>query len=429
MSCDPQQGIESADSLLILGASARAAAHSAVRAGLQPVCANMFHDQDLAAVSQVFCVERYPSGLPEIAREVPNCPWMYVGALENRPQIIAEISAHRPLWGNPHDVVRAVRDPFTVHSVLSQAGLDVPKVCSSAEPPALDGRWLLKPINGAAGRGICVWNRAAQSSLTLKEPCYFQRFRSGTSLSALFLAMQDETVLIGISRQLIGESWLGAAPFGYCGSIGPIEPDEELKHNVQQIGNVLATEFRLRGLFGVDLVFDGKRVWPVEINPRYTASVELFELAGEISLLELHAKACAEFETKCDTSDTVAVPRQCRKELCTTLRIVGKAILFADQDFIAPNLLEFSQNHSPDPLPLLADIPPTGSEILSSHPICTVFATAPSEKECTKNLKQNVQYVRDRIGPGCLSLGRSGQLSAVSRQPQRVNNPASQAES
>ena len=153
MSCDPQHEIESAPSLLILGASTRAAAHSAIRAGLQPVCADLFHDEDLTAVSQVFRVERYPSSLPEVARKVPNCPWMYVGALENRPQIIAEISAQRPLWGNPDDVVRAVRDPFGVHSVLSQAGLDVPNVCSSAEPPAPDGRWLLKPINGAAGRG------------------------------------------------------------------------------------------------------------------------------------------------------------------------------------------------------------------------------------------------------------------------------------
>ncbi|MCH7687157.1 MAG: ATP-grasp domain-containing protein [Planctomycetes bacterium] len=403
MSCDPQHEIVSADSLLILGASTRAAAHSAVRAGLQPVCADLFHDEDLTAVSQVLCVERYPSSLPEVAKKVPNCPWMYVGALENHPQIIAEISADRALWGNPDDVIRAVRDPFGVHSVLSRAGFDVPGVLSSTEAPAPDGRWLLKPLNGSAGRGICVWNRAALSSLTLKEACYFQRFKSGTPLSALFLAMPAAAELIGISRQLIGESWLGASAFGYCGSLGPIEPPEGLKRNVQRIGNRLATEFRLRGLFGVDLVFDGERVWPVEINPRYTASVELFELAGEVSLLGWHANACAEFETESVCSTSVAGARFCRPDLQTTLRIIGKAILYADQDFITPNLLEFSQTHSPEPLPLLADIPPAGSEIMSSHPICTVFATAQSEEECYKNLKQNVQHVRDRIGSGCRS--------------------------
>jgi predicted ATP-grasp superfamily ATP-dependent carboligase len=328
---------------------------------------------------------------------------IYVGALENYPEIIAEISAHRPLWGNPDEVVRAVRDPSQVHSVLTQAELDVPEVRSSAEPPAPNGRWLLKPINDAAGRGICVWNQAAQSSRTLKEPCYFQRFQSGTPLSALFLSMQDNTELIGISRQLIGESWLGASPFGYCGSIGPIESTEKLKRNARRIGKVLETEFRLQGLFGVDLVFDGKRVWPVEINPRYTASVELFELAGEISLLAWHAKACAEIETESACPKTAAEPMFCRKDLHTTPRIVGKAILYANQNFIAPNLLELSQNHSPEPLPLLADIPTAGSEIMSKQPICTVFATAESEEECYKNLNGNVQYVRDRIGSGCLS--------------------------
>jgi len=85
----------------------------------------------------------------------------------------------------------------------------------------------------------------------------------------------------------------------------------------------------------------------------------------------------------------------------TTLPIIGKAILYAEEDFIAPIFLEFSQSHSPEPLPLLADIPPAGSKILSRHPICTVFATAQSEQECCDNLKQNVQFVRDRIGSGC----------------------------
>ncbi|MCH7987620.1 MAG: ATP-grasp domain-containing protein [Planctomycetes bacterium] len=244
-------------------------------------------------------------------------------------------------------------------------------------------------------------------------------------MSALFLAMRDKTELIGISRQLIGESWLGASPFGYCGSIGPIEPDDNLKRTVQRIGNVLATECRLRGLFGVDLVFDGERIWPVEINPRYTASVELFELAGEISLLDCHARACAEFETESVRSQSAAGGRFCRKDSQTFLRIVGKAIVFADRDFIAPNLLEFSQNHSLEPLPLLADIPPTGSEILSNHPICTVFATGQSEKECYNNLKQNVQFVRDRLDSGCRK-----ERSAFSGQPSalRRKNAAPQAE-
>jgi predicted ATP-grasp superfamily ATP-dependent carboligase len=265
---------------------------------------------------------------------------------------------------------------------------------------------LLKPINGAAGRGICVWNRAAQFSKTINEPYFFQRFACGSPMSALFLAMRDKTELIGISRQLIGELWQGASPFGYCGSIGPIEPAEALKHNVQRIGNVLAVEYRLRGLFGVDLVFDGERVWPVEINPRYTASVELFELAGEVSLLDWHGWACAEFETESVCSTSSAGARFCRPDLQTTLRAmqtIGKAILYAEEDFIMPNVLEFPQSHLPGPLPWLADIPTAGTKILSRHPICTVFATAKSEKECCKKLKQNVRSVRDRIFSRCQS--------------------------
>ena len=46
---------------------------------------------------------------------------------------------------------------------------------------------------------------------------------------------------------------------------------------LDKLGTVLAQAFRLVGLFGVDGVLDAERFWPVEVNPRYTASVEVLE--------------------------------------------------------------------------------------------------------------------------------------------------------
>ena len=43
------------------------------------------------------------------------------------------------------------------------------------------------------------------------------------------------------------------------------------------MGAALADVFDLCGLFGVDGVVRGNRFWPVEINPRYTASMEVLE--------------------------------------------------------------------------------------------------------------------------------------------------------
>ena len=43
--------------------------------------------------------------------------------------------------------------------------------------------------------------------------------------------------------------------------------------------------FGLAGWFGVDFILRDGIPWPVEINPRYTASVEIHELASGRSLL------------------------------------------------------------------------------------------------------------------------------------------------
>ena len=45
---------------------------------------------------------------------------------------------------------------------------------------------------------------------------------------------------------------------------------------------MLADRFELSGLFGVDFILDGDQVWTLEVNPRYTASVEIVERATGI---------------------------------------------------------------------------------------------------------------------------------------------------
>ena len=54
----------------------------------------------------------------------------------------------------------------------------------------------------------------------------------------------------------------------------------------------LASAFGLVGWFGVDYVLRDGNPWPVEINPRYTASLEIHELASGRSLLAEHRRAC-----------------------------------------------------------------------------------------------------------------------------------------
>src|SRR6516165_6344986 len=88
--------------LILTGASVRAAAFSALRAGLRPWCVDLFADADLQGCcpAQAIPAARYPEGLVDRLAAGPAGPWMYTGALENWPGLVGEISRRRRLWGN-----------------------------------------------------------------------------------------------------------------------------------------------------------------------------------------------------------------------------------------------------------------------------------------------------------------------------------------
>src|ERR1051325_6805760 len=86
--------------VIILGASTRAAAFSAARAGLSPWCVDLFADADL---SRRFPVRKvpladYPHALLAALNDAPPGPVIYTGGLENHPSLLERIA--RPLWGN-----------------------------------------------------------------------------------------------------------------------------------------------------------------------------------------------------------------------------------------------------------------------------------------------------------------------------------------
>src|SRR5262249_54766323 len=116
-------------------------------------------------------------------------------------------------------------------------------------------------------------------------PVFYQEFIDGLSLAAIFCAHGARARLLGITRQLHGKP---SAPFAYVGSIGPWPVSSGVRARVAEVGEVLAASFCLAGLFGVDLILRGEVPWPVEVNPRYTASVEVLELALRRSFLSEH---------------------------------------------------------------------------------------------------------------------------------------------
>lgn len=374
--------------LLILGASARAAAWSAVRAGLSPVGADLFADRDLATVAPCARVDRgsYPEGLLQAADTFPPGPWMYTGALENRPDLIERLAERRALWGNSPESVRAVRDPVAVAEALQAADLPVIEVRLSPVGLPRDGSWLRKPIASAGGHGVVPFETGRGDSEPVSTgPCYYQRRVIGQSLSAVFVAARGGATLAGVTRQLIGRPDL---PFAYRGTLAPWPVPAGVVRRIEKIGSVLAARFDLVGLFGVDLLLtDGGRPWLVEVNPRYTAAVEVIELALGRSLLDDHRRAC---DGQHDDRPHFPGVRPAR--------FVAKEIVFAESDGVFGAFDEQGATTAePFRVPRAADLPGPYTPFKAGEPVLTVFAEGPSPGETLRNLAGRVRETLRRL--------------------------------
>lgn len=306
--------------LWIVGASVRAAAQSARRAGFDVRAADLFADRDTRVAADVVRIDPYPDALRGVLTDAPPAPWMYTGALENHAELVGELAAARPLWGNGAETLRQVRDPWLVGAALTEAGFACPRLRRGEDPPSSDAaQWLRKPLRSAGGHAVRWAGRLEGAS----AEAYFQEFVPGTACSMTYVAAAGSARLWMIGEQLIGVGWAGGRDFCYCGSIGPLRVSERLLFDAARMGVVLARRFGLRGVFGVDAVLDatGPRWRPLEVNPRYTASVELWERVAGRSAVELHGLACTSGRLEGAAHD--GLPRGA---------VAGKAILYARHD-------------------------------------------------------------------------------------------------
>lgn len=368
--------------LLIVGASARAAAASAVRAGFHPVCADRFGDDDLRRIATVVAVDNDLRQTIDMIKALPPMPWIYTGSIENEPKLIAAVSERHSLLGNSPSVLKKVRDPLWVERTLRSHDLPALRVRAvrrlGEDIQTTAERWLLKPTRGGGGCRIAVWTGQPPPT---RERFYLQEHRLGTPMSALFVASPTDVELIGVCEQLIGLAAGAPTEFAYAGSIGPIAISDQTCNLLQRLGDALTREAQLRGLFGIDFVLSDDIPWLVELNPRYTASVEVLERATGRDLLAEHASAC--------DRRTATV-----RERPASSRIVGKQIVYAIRDVTVPALEQLFEPDGPRPeSPLIADIPAPGSRTLAEWPICTVFAEADSVAECRVQLDARHRFV------------------------------------
>jgi predicted ATP-grasp superfamily ATP-dependent carboligase len=192
-----------------------------------------------------------------------------------------------------------------------------------------------------------------------------------------------------VSRPLTGRAWCGARGFAYCGSVDAPLDDvrDRVRRQFDRIGEALAAAFRLTGLFGVDTIIDPRgHVHVLEVNPRPTASMELYERATGTSIASLHLAACGFGDVR---TPSPAIPG-----------IWSKAIVFAPRGHrtITPSAARVAATGrtwaDSDGAAAIADLPRGGQRLPPGAPLVTVFARGDTPARSLAILRTRVGAVR-----------------------------------
>ena len=371
--------------ILLVSVSARMLAELARRDGHEVMALDRFGDLDLQRLCPSMSLLRDLGGRGGMAALVDaaegiRAPGVIYGAgLENRPALVARLAAGRTLLGCAPETLRRVRDPALLGASLRSAGLAYPRTLPAREAPARADRrrrWLRKPLRGGGGRGVREWRGGALGAGVL-----VQERITGRPCSAAAVADGRSAALLGVSEQLIGRRALGARGYAWCGNLVPPRLAARERHSLAQAARAIcahvAAAFGLRGLFGVDLIWDGERAWVVEVNPRPTGSLETIEAVHGVRSFAAHLEACAGRLPRVGTARCMA-------------EAAGKAVVFATEDVRLGDTRAW-------PARGIRDVPHPGEPIAAGHPICTLVATGRAPEAVLADLEARAAALRAEL--------------------------------
>lgn len=392
--------------LILLGGSVRAAAMSAVSARFRVLAIDRFGDQDLREICESWHPWQDgpdPSGstmtaqLAKMTAQAPDQPTGIVltggGEAILSPSGFPELPADRNLrWLTASaSAIKNSSDPTNLAAIAAAAGIHFPQwrqrseINESAfdsEPSSPDpfrpDQWLFKPLLGWGGMGIRQLKKWKPADLTAG---YLQKRITGVLFGASFVASANGTACLGVSRGLTSKR--EPAPFRYCGSVGPINLSQNEQQQIERLGSVAAQALQLQGLFGIDFLVSPTGWHLLEINPRFCASMELYD-NGSNSPIAAHVAAFTQ----------QVLPR---KQATSLGSYRCKHIVYAEQEYhwdqaTAQSLAGYVQRH---PGLSVHDLPVAGTKIAKSAPLFTIRTTGATARQVLrKALKHDHQWQR-----------------------------------
>ena len=285
--------------LIVVSTSARPLAQAARRAGLAARVVDAFGDVDTVAQAERWRrVGLNSEGgldpdqvLDAVAELSPGPATVVIGSgLEAHPEAIERLAERHALAGNDPQVWRLAGDPRRWFAMASILGIPYPAV--SWERPSDAEHWLLKRAASSGGQYVRSATSALSAQSRVGGEWYFQRRVQGQSYSLLFLADGQDMRSVGVNR-LLAAPPQAPSPWAWAGAVRPSGLSAELQIRVEGAARALTVALGLRGLNGLDFIVQGDAWFLLELNPRPTATLDLWDVEPMPPLLGLHLQGCA----------------------------------------------------------------------------------------------------------------------------------------
>lgn len=356
--------------VLIAAISSRPFVKAAVTAGYQVIAFDVFADIDTqAAAEYVEQIEYDDSGFDprqfKLALEQIDVTeivgFVYGSGFESQPDLIAFVEKRMPLLGNRPEVVRQLKDAKHFFGVLDHLAIPHPEV--SFSPLFSNEGWLCKEEGGSGGSHVLD----ASQNKVLPLGKYYQRVMEGTPISMLFAANGSDLKVIGFNQQWV--SPVPGKPYRYGGIVGHADLPLVIKQLLEEAAKKITATFGLRGLNSLDVIWRGEAFWVLEINPRLSSTLDLYQ-TEESNLFALHMQALAG-----DLGRFPLMPAYSK----------ARNVLYAQQDLVISEHIVWPE--------WVADIPMPQTAIMKNQPICTVLADANTADEAKALVIERVEQL------------------------------------
>jgi len=366
----------SSSEILILGACVRPCVAIAAAAGYQVTGIDLFNDADTQAASNASIkADHYPKDLFGHAESSKANYWLYTGCLENYPEQIAQLANKKTLLGNNQNVIRKCRSPEFISELAIDAEWHYPDaaIADASRTNNEFQSWISKPRLSAAGQSVQVWHSIPPATSERIAQLYIP----GPTFGAACISNGSETQVLGITRHLRMTRRLGVTRFQYCGSVGPLPLSDTLNAAISTMASEIASECGIVGLFGLDLKIQNNQIWLLEINPRFTASMDLLRDGTGENLIQQHIDACR---------NKPLIPIQHSKKLSA---IQTRAILFAK----SPTRFNPTCNQ----WDFIADIPAHNTTLDIGSPICSIYGRGKTASESVRHAMYNLNRLESTL--------------------------------